>query len=102
MKPVAPKKHLGQHFLTAPEIAQKIADTLLFENYQDVLEIGPGTGVLTQFLIPKTESLKVVELDQESIDYLHIHYPSLSGNIINANTSRIIRAHKKPSIFSSI
>ena len=85
MKPVAPKKHLGQHFLTAPDIAQKIADTLLFENYQDVLEIGPGTGVLTQFLIPKTESLKVVELDRESIDYLHIHYPSLKGNIINAD-----------------
>jgi 16S rRNA (adenine1518-N6/adenine1519-N6)-dimethyltransferase len=85
MKPVAPKKHLGQHFLTAPDIAQKIADTLLFENYQDVLEIGPGTGVLTQFLIPKTKSLKVVELDRESIDYLHIHYPSLEGNIINAD-----------------
>ena len=48
MKSVAPKKHLGQHFLTAPDIAQKIADTLKFDTFKRVLEIGPGTGVLTQ------------------------------------------------------
>ena len=83
MKAVSPKKHLGQHFLTAPDIALRIADTLLFEDYENVLEIGPGTGVLTQFLIPKTKQLKVVELDKESIAYLNIHYPSLAGNIIN-------------------
>lgn len=83
MKAVSPKKHLGQHFLTAPDIARRIADTLLFEDYENVLEIGPGTGVLTQFLIPKTKQLKVVELDKESIAYLNIHYPSLAGNIIN-------------------
>ena len=83
MKAVSPKKYLGQHFLTAPDIARRIADTLLFEDYENVLEIGPGTGVLTQFLIPKTKQLKVVELDKESIAYLNIHYPSLAGNIIN-------------------
>ena len=83
MKAVSPKKYLGQHFLTAPDIARRIADTLLFEDYENVLEIGPGTGVLTQFLISKTKQLKVVELDKESIAYLNIHYPSLAGNIIN-------------------
>ena len=83
MKSVIPKKYLGQHFLTAPDIAKKIADSLLFENYEGVLEIGPGTGILTQFLIPKTNRLKVVELDTESVAYLHEHYPTLNEHILN-------------------
>ena len=83
MKSVIPKKYLGQHFLTAPDIAKKIADSLLFENYEGVLEIGPGTGILTQFLIPKTNRLKVVELDTESVAYLHENYPTLNEHILN-------------------
>ena len=82
MKSVAPKKHLGQHFLTAPDIAQKIADTLKFDTFKRVLEIGPGTGVLTQFLLHKTEDLTVVEVDTESIVYLENHYPQLKKRIL--------------------
>ena len=89
MKAVSPKKHLGQHFLTAPDIARRIAETLTFEDYQNVLEIGPGTGVLTQFLIPKTKQLQVVELDKESIAYLNVHFPSLAGKIINADILKL-------------
>ena len=76
MKNVRPKKKLGQHFLTDLNIAEKIADLLEFENYQKVLEIGPGTGVLTQFLIPKTNALHLVEIDQESIQFLQTNYSS--------------------------
>ena len=83
MKSVAPKKHLGQHFLTAPSIAQKIADTLLLDTYSNVLEIGPGTGVLTQFLWDKTQELTLVEVDQESITYLKTHFPKLADRIRN-------------------
>ena len=65
MKPVRAKKKLGQHFLTDLTIAQKIADTLLFDQYEKVLEIGPGMGVLTQFLVPKTKNLHLIEIDRE-------------------------------------
>ena len=82
MKPVRPKKHLGQHFLTAPQIAQRIADTLQFDTYEHVLEIGPGTGVLTQFLLSKTKNLTVVELDAESVIFLEINFPQLVGHIL--------------------
>ncbi len=82
MKQVRPKKSLGQHFLKDMEIARKIADTLDdFSNYP-VLEVGPGTGVLTRFLLEKEMNLKVVELDWESVTYLHGHYPELEGKIL--------------------
>ena len=87
MKSVAPKKHLGQHFLTAPDIARKIADTLKFDTFKRVLEIGPGTGVLTQFLLHKTEDLTVVEVDTESIVYLENHYPQLKKRILQQDFS---------------
>ena len=75
---VKAKKHLGQHFLKNEEITQQIADALLQKHaYNDVLEIGPGTGVLTKYLIEKDYSLKVVEIDRESIAYLQDYYPSL-------------------------
>ena len=79
---VKPKKALGQHFLTDMRVAERIASTLLPDNRRDlwslpVLEVGPGTGVLTQFLLEQKRPLKVVELDRESVDYLHTHYPSL-------------------------
>mgnify|MGYP001037394752 FL=1 len=69
-EPVKAKKHLGQHFLKDMQIASKIADTLSLEGYTNVLEIGPGTGVLTQFLIKKPIHLEVIDLDSESIAYL--------------------------------
>jgi len=64
------KKNLGQHFLVDLNIAQKLADTLTFNNYDSVLEVGPGMGVLTQFLIQKTAHLHVIEIDSESVLYL--------------------------------
>ena len=69
-EPVRAKKHLGQHFLKDQQIASRIADTLSLEDYKNVLEIGPGTGVLTQFLVNKPVTLEVIDLDRESIEYL--------------------------------
>lgn len=82
---VRPKKFLGQHFLTDLSIAEGIADTL--EEYKDmpVLEVGPGMGVLTQFLLQKGYDLKVVELDRESVPYLQQHFPALDGRIIEGD-----------------
>ena len=77
MKAVSPKKKLGQHFLNDLNIAQKIADLLQHQNCDNILEIGPGMGVLTQFLIPKIKNLKLVEIDTESVTYLNRKYPEL-------------------------
>ncbi len=79
---VRAKKHLGQHFLTDESIAKRIADTLVGDGYNHVLEIGPGMGVMTKFLIDKKQKLSVIELDEESIDYLKNHYNELQVNII--------------------
>ena len=68
MKSVKPKKSLGQHFLIDKEIAKKIVMSL--SNPKNVLEIGPGTGILTEFLINKNINLKLVEIDSESVDFL--------------------------------
>ena len=70
MKQVKPKKNLGQHFLTDLSIASRIADTV--DAYPDipVLEVGPGMGVMTQYLVEKPRDLKVVEIDRESVEYL--------------------------------
>lgn len=73
-EPVKAKKHLGQHFLKDVQIASRIADTLSLKGYTNVLEIGPGTGVLTQFLIKKPINLEVIDLDSESIVYLREHF----------------------------
>ncbi len=72
---VKAKKHLGQHFLKDETIAQKIGNTLSLKGYTKVLEIGPGTGVLTKYLLLKEMDLTVMDLDQESIQYLHDHFP---------------------------
>lgn len=84
---VRPKKALGQHFLTSLETARRIADTISPEQLPSsmeggcpdmpVLEIGPGTGVLTQFLLQSPRPVKAVELDSESVEYLHRVYPDL-------------------------
>ena len=85
MPTVRPKKFLGQHFLKDLDIAQRIADTLDDFASVPVLEIGPGMGVLTQYLIEKKRDLTVVELDHESVPYLNDHFPALQGRIIEAD-----------------
>ncbi len=83
---VRAKKNLGQHFLTDLSIAERIADTLQEYHNLPCLEVGPGMGVLTQFLIEKQYNLKVVELDGESVSYLRLHYPAtLEHRIIEAD-----------------
>ncbi len=83
---VRAKKNLGQHFLKDLSIAERIADTLADFRHLPVLEVGPGMGVLTQFLIQKGYNLKVVELDSESVSYLRLHFPSsLDKRIIEAD-----------------
>nr|WP_262913953.1 16S rRNA (adenine(1518)-N(6)/adenine(1519)-N(6))-dimethyltransferase RsmA [Polaribacter sp. DS7-9] len=67
---VKAKKHLGQHFLTDETIAKDIADALTENGYDNVLEIGPGMGVLTKYLLQKKPKVTVMELDRESVDYL--------------------------------
>ena len=79
---VKPKKSLGQHFLTDLSIAERIAGTLDAYIGIPVVEVGPGMGVLTQFLIEKGHGLHVVELDEESVEYLHDNFPALDGRII--------------------
>lgn len=80
--PVKPKKFLGQHFLKDLDIARRIADTLAEYKGMPVLEIGPGTGVLTQFLLAGGHDLTVVEIDRESVAYLRSHFPLLEGRIL--------------------
>ncbi len=82
MQKVKPKKFLGQHFLTDLSVAERIADMLKDYVGTPVLEVGPGMGVLTQYLIAKGHDLKVVELDRESVDYLHANFPELEGKVI--------------------
>ena len=77
---VRAKKALGQHFLTDQSIAKGIVDALRGEK---VLEVGPGMGVLTQYLLPiRGENLKAVEIDTESVAYLKSHFPELGENLV--------------------
>ena len=78
---VSPKKHLGQHFLADKNISKKIADSILDSDGKNVLEIGPGTGALTDFLKLQNTKLKLIELDRESIQYLHLKYPERREDI---------------------
>jgi 16S rRNA (adenine1518-N6/adenine1519-N6)-dimethyltransferase len=83
MDKVKAKKHLGQHFLNDESIAQRIADALTLNGYKIVLEIGPGMGVLTKYLLEKPIETYVIEIDTESVDYLRTHYLKLSDKIIS-------------------
>lgn len=83
MDKVKAKKHLGQHFLNDESIAKNIADSLTLNQYKKVLEIGPGMGVLTKYLLEKPIETYVIEIDTESVDYLNAHYPKLEGKIIS-------------------
>lgn len=89
MKQVRPKKNLGQHFLTDLKIAKRIADTVDACNDIPVLEVGPGMGVLTQYLTEKPREVKVVEIDTESVEYLRENFPSLNDNIIGEDFLRM-------------
>mgnify|MGYP002525281633 FL=1 len=90
MKQVRPKKNLGQHFLTDLSIAKRIADTV-DTPYSDlpVLEVGPGMGVMTQYLVEKPRPFKVVEIDRESVAYLNEHFPQLRENILGEDFLRM-------------
>jgi 16S rRNA (adenine1518-N6/adenine1519-N6)-dimethyltransferase len=83
MDKVKAKKHLGQHFLKDENIAKDIADTLTLSGYGKVLEIGPGMGVLTKYLLEKPVETYVIEIDTESVEYLEKNYPALQGKIIS-------------------
>ena len=83
MDKVKAKKHLGQHFLIDESIAKAIADTLNLKGYESVLEIGPGMGVLTKYLIEKPITTYAIEIDTESVTYLQQNYPALRDKIIS-------------------
>jgi 16S rRNA (adenine1518-N6/adenine1519-N6)-dimethyltransferase len=83
---VRAKKFLGQHFLKDQNIARKIVDALKVEKENEyILEVGPGMGVLTQYLKSKSSNLKLIEIDRESVAYLKLHYPELASSIIEGD-----------------
>jgi len=86
---VRAKKHLGQHFLKDELIAKKIADTLTGKGYDTVLEIGPGMGVLTNYLLQKEYITYAIEIDKESVDYLQTRYLNIKDRIIFGNFLKI-------------
>jgi len=86
---VRAKKHLGQHFLNDETIAQKIAGSLTEQGYDHVLEIGPGMGVLTKYLLKKEFTTYAIEIDSESVSYLQTHFLKYSLNIINDDFLKI-------------
>jgi 16S rRNA (adenine1518-N6/adenine1519-N6)-dimethyltransferase len=82
---VRAKKHLGQHFLIDESVAKNIADTLTHKGYKNVLEIGPGTGVLTKYLVQKDINLIAMEIDRDSVPYLEKHFPNENLQILEAD-----------------
>ena len=99
MKNVRAKKHLGQHFLNDEQIAYNIT-ALLSEGTKNVVEIGPGMGVLTQFLVKKDFTTEVVEIDTESVFYLRLNYPKL--NVHEGDFLQLQLKEKYPYPFSLI
>ena len=103
MSSVRPKKHLGQHFLKDLNIAKSIADGLTGHGGHDkVVEIGPGTGVLTQFLLQNKQETSVIEIDRESVAYLKQHYPQLDGRIIEGDFLRLNMEERFPGKFGVV
>ena len=89
---VRAKKALGQHFLTDQRIAQAIVDALVIPGgaKESVLEVGPGMGVLTQYLLPREDiDLKLVEIDGESVEYLLTHFAGMQGRLLQADFLRL-------------
>ena len=93
MQKVKAKKHLGQHFLTDLDIAKNIVDALNpAGKFDKVVEVGPGMGVLTQFLIENKEyETYPLDIDRESIGYLAEKFPKLKGNIIYADFLKVVQ-----------
>ena len=89
MKSVRPKKQLGQHFLTDQDVARRIADTVDACPALPILEVGPGMGVLTQYLLTKGRPVKVVEIDTESVAYIKENMPQLGENILGDDFLRM-------------
>ncbi len=89
IKKVRPKKNLGQHFLTDLNVAKAIADTVDAYPAIPVLEVGPGMGVLTQYLIEKPRDVKVVEIDRESVAFLYERFPQLREKVIEGDFLRM-------------
>lgn len=89
MQSVRPKKALGQHFLTDLGIAARIADTVDTVPTLPVVEVGPGMGVLTRFLLDKRRDVKVVEIDAESVEWLEANEPRLRGRVVEADFLRL-------------
>ncbi len=89
MRNVKPKKSLGQHFLNDKNIAKRIVNSLSYNGYSNLLEIGPGKGILTNELIKKNLNLKVIEIDNESVEYLKHNLISIRNNIINQDFLKI-------------
>lgn len=82
---VTPKKHLGQHFLKDENIARKISETLSYTGYNAVLEIGPGTGVLTKHLLDKPAKITAMDVDKEAIAYLKTHVVNPNLEVVEAD-----------------
>ncbi|NLN32870.1 MAG: 16S rRNA (adenine(1518)-N(6)/adenine(1519)-N(6))-dimethyltransferase RsmA [Flavobacteriaceae bacterium] len=94
---VKAKKHLGQHFLKDENVAKQIVEALSWNGYENVLEIGPGMGVLTKYLIQEKKNVSVVEIDTESVEYLNKNYPDLpifAEDFLKMNLSE--RFHHQP------
>ena len=90
--PVRAKKYLGQHFLTQESIAKRIADSLSYEGYNKLVEIGPGTGILTKFLIEKPVDLLALDVDRESVEYLNtVFLPAFGGATLGNNKVEIVQ-----------
>ena len=88
---VRAKKHLGQHFLKDQEVARKIAETLLLNGYDNVIEIGPCTGVLTQYLLEQDINLLALDLDRESIEYLKTDFEINHLKLLQRNNTFEVR-----------
>lgn len=89
---VIAKKHLGQHFLKDEHIAQKIADTLTLRGYNNVIEIGPGMGVLTKYLIEKNINLIAMDIDTESVAYLKTTFTSQHNELLKNKKFEVVEA----------
>jgi 16S rRNA (adenine1518-N6/adenine1519-N6)-dimethyltransferase len=101
--PVKPKKSLGQHFLTDTNIARKIVDSLTFSTYRQVLEIGPGMGVLSTYLLDLPDKeIRFVEIDRSSIDYLNEHLPLIRDKIYDGDVMQINLAEFFDGLFAVI
>lgn len=102
MSQVRAKKYLGQHFLNDNTIAYQITESLSVPP-KHVIEVGPGMGVLTQFLIKRDDiDLRLIEIDEESVDYLHKHYPDLKGRVIEGDFLQLDLKKLFPEKFSII